>query len=540
MRFHAAIGSATLAAAAALTAAGPGTSADVPKGGAVAAPLPPDLAWVSPSAAGVLSVRVADLWDHPALKANRVQLLEAVPDLVPGFEKQFGVKPAEVERLTLVLPRLPERGGPEPLVYLRTAKPYDRAKVVAALGSAAREEKRKGLVLYAAGARAVALLDDRSFVQGETGEVQSVADRGRAKGEGPLTPALAAAAAGHAVAAGGDPPAVPAANNGQLPRGAEPFRPLMEAQHVVATADPDGGKGFRGEVRFHYPGRAKVKEGAEALRALVKLAGGALDANAKELTASKENARVADLLRAAEAGLRDAAVETRGTDVRLAVAVKADPPALIAALAESAARSRAAAGRAQSVNNLKQLGLAMHNYNDATRRFPPAATYDTDGKPLLSWRVLVLPYLDQNELYKQFRLDEPWDGPNNKKLLAKMPAVFASPDARWKPGETGYRAFHGKGAFFEGKKGLPFASFTDGLSNTLMAVEAAESVPWTKPEELPFDPDRDVVRFGFRKDGFLALLCDGSVHFIRYKIKPETLKHLIMRNDGFVIDDKEF
>ena len=84
------------------------------------------------------------------------------------------------------------------------------------------------------------------------------------------------------------------------------------------------------------------------------------------------------------------------------------------------------AARQQSINNLKHLSLAMHNCMDSYGQFPPAALYSKDGKPLLSWRVLLLPYLDQRELYEQFKLDEPWDGPTNKKLVAKMPAIYSA------------------------------------------------------------------------------------------------------------------
>ena len=86
-----------------------------------------------------------------------------------------------------------------------------------------------------------------------------------------------------------------------------------------------------------------------------------------------------------------------------------------------------AARRAQSMNNLKQFALAMHNYHDTNGKFPAASSFDKDGKPLLSWRVHVLPYLEQAELYKQFHLDEPWDSEHNKKLIEKMPNVLASP-----------------------------------------------------------------------------------------------------------------
>src|SRR4051794_10739862 len=82
------------------------------------------------------------------------------------------------------------------------------------------------------------------------------------------------------------------------------------------------------------------------------------------------------------------------------------------------------AAREKSITSLKQFALAFHNHNADQGRLPPARVYDKDGRPLYSWRVLILPYLGEKKLYEEFRLDEPWDGPHNKKLLAKMPEVF--------------------------------------------------------------------------------------------------------------------
>src|SRR6185437_3736578 len=117
---------------------------------------------------------------------------------------------------------------------------------------------------------------------------------------------------------------------------------------------------------------------------------------------------------------------------------------------------------------------AMHIFSDKNgNRLPPHAIYDKNGKPLLSWRVMILPYLEQQDLYKQFHLNEAWDSEHNKKLLAKMPKTYASArdEKTLKDHTTYYQGFVGKGAFFEGKQGLRFPQeFPDGTSNTLMIV----------------------------------------------------------------------
>ncbi len=196
-----------------------------------------------------------------------------------------------------------------------------------------------------------------------------------------------------------------------------------------------------------------------------------------------------------------------------------------------------AADRARSANNLKQLGVAMHNYLDTYKHFPAPAIYAKNGKPLLSWRVTLLPYVEAGELYRQFKLDEPWDSPHNKKLLAKMPPVYAPVGAAAKPGLTYYQVFVGKGASFEPRRELKLADFPDGLSNTILAVEAARPVPWTRPEDLPYVADQALPALGGLFGGYFhALLADGSVLLCSKNADVDTLRKAITPADGEPID----
>jgi prepilin-type processing-associated H-X9-DG protein len=206
---------------------------------------------------------------------------------------------------------------------------------------------------------------------------------------------------------------------------------------------------------------------------------------------------------------------------------------LIGLLLPAVQKAREAAFRTQSSNNLRQIGLALHAYHDSTKHFPPAAIYDKSGKPLLSWRVLILPYVEAGDLYSKFKLDEPWDSEHNKKLLDPMPLIYAGPGGK-KSTETAYLAFHGKNAFFEEKEGLKISTFTDGLSKTIAVVEAAQGVPWTKPEDLAYDPEKPPPKVGgVCAGGFNALFADGHVTFFPDgKVKPEVMHLLIQRNDG--------
>jgi prepilin-type processing-associated H-X9-DG protein len=199
---------------------------------------------------------------------------------------------------------------------------------------------------------------------------------------------------------------------------------------------------------------------------------------------------------------------------------------------------RTAAKRARSSNYLKQLAIVMQTYSDANGRFPAAAVFDKDGKPLLSWRVLMLPYLEQEALYKEFHLDEAWDSDHNKKLLEKMPPLFGAGDEQaLKNHETHYQTFVGKGAIFDGKNGVKITDVTDGTSNTIMIVEAKKAVPWTKPEDVPFDAGKLVPKLGGLFEGiFNVAFADGSVRSLPLTIKEEKLRALITRNGGEVVD----
>ena len=195
------------------------------------------------------------------------------------------------------------------------------------------------------------------------------------------------------------------------------------------------------------------------------------------------------------------------------------------------------AARQEVINRLKQMALAMYNYRDTMKALPAAAVYSKDGKPLLSWRVALLPYLDQQELYTKFKLDEPWDSPHNKKLLQEMPKVFAPATGKSKASFTPYRVFTGKDTVFPGKEGVRLQDILDGTSQTLLIVEAAEGVPWTKPDELPYDAKKPLPKLGgMFKGGFYLAMCDGSVHFVRTPLNPPVFRLLITRDDGEAVD----
>jgi hypothetical protein len=184
--------------------------------------------------------------------------------------------------------------------------------------------------------------------------------------------------------------------------------------------------------------------------------------------------------------------------------------------------------RARTVNNLKFMGLAMHNFAAIHGgRFPAAAIRKGD-KALLSWRVAILPFLEQFALYERFRLDEAWDSPHNTSLLPEMPCVYAPVTPRETTSyATYYQRVVGPGSLFDTDEGTR-ADVNICARPALMIVEAAEPVPWTKPEDLPYDDGKPLPKLGGPfEDGFYESFADGSVRFLSREQSPESLRALI-------------
>lgn len=197
-----------------------------------------------------------------------------------------------------------------------------------------------------------------------------------------------------------------------------------------------------------------------------------------------------------------------------------------------------AAMRSESTNQLKLIGLAMHNYHNDKKSFPPAFIADSNGKPLLSWRVALLPYLEGppgKDLYEQFDLTQPWDSPKNKPLVAEMPDVFRCPASKSPVGTTNYLAPRGEQTVFPGNAGIKIRQITDGTSNTIGVVEVNDelAVPWTRPDDWKVDPAAPTRGLGGHfPQVILSLFIDGSVHALPSDIDPDALRALLTRNGG--------
>lgn len=213
----------------------------------------------------------------------------------------------------------------------------------------------------------------------------------------------------------------------------------------------------------------------------------------------------------------------------------------------------------ETINSLKQIGLAFHQFYDIYKRLP-TSTYDKEGKPLLSWRVHILPYLEQLPLYNQFHFDEPWDSEHNMPLIAQMPRVFRTegfddPERTVFLAATGAAALFPQGKADDGRKfaapeivalnrggsdlawtrQIDFRTIRDGAVNTIAVVEADSdrAAIWTKPDDLDFDPADPAKGLGkLRWIGFNAVFGDGAIHFIRDTTDPDVLRRLFNPRDG--------
>ncbi|TWU43232.1 hypothetical protein Q31b_22700 [Novipirellula aureliae] len=183
-------------------------------------------------------------------------------------------------------------------------------------------------------------------------------------------------------------------------------------------------------------------------------------------------------------------------------------------------------------NNMKQVMLAMHNHHSAFRELPAAAITDPDGNPLLSWRVKILPFIEEQALYEEFHFDEPWDSEHNLPLSKRLPAAFEAKGVKLEAGMTVIHAIVGKDRGLLEKENVSFRQFLDGLSNSILIAEVNpdQAVPWSKPEDVVIDMADPLNHFTRENDnGFYIGMADGAVKFIKKGFDAKMFKALLTR-----------
>lgn len=207
------------------------------------------------------------------------------------------------------------------------------------------------------------------------------------------------------------------------------------------------------------------------------------------------------------------------------------------------AGDREAARWSQCRNNLKQIGLALRDYHDTYGCFPPAYVADEEGRPMYSWRVLLLPFLEQKPLYEKFRFDEPWNSRHNQALLKDLQySCYRCPsDRESEPTETNYVMIVGPSTITDGPSGRKISEISDGTSNTIAVVEVTGlGIQWTEPRDLKADeisfgindPGRPGIGSHHFRDGVNALLADGYVEFVSTKNPPELIRAMTTIDGG--------
>ena len=485
---------------------------------------PFSLDYIPRDAAVVVAIRPAEIAETPSWSAwqNKSLLLEF-------FDKQLGLALTDVRSAHLVfLPLLPE--GPEPVFFvLRLANKKAADRMVKTLAPEPKTVAYDGTEYQQGPATRCIYRPEESTVVIANAEsvIRRVIVAGKPGAQTTRWNSKWQTVADHAVAVLLRPDPIAVFNKGL---GIDSQERMFD--YALGSVEFHDGSQLRITFKFFE----SVSGGFPSLLTQRRADLATVLSNTRLAIASQGDASGPDSLRAID--LADGLLERmRITQDSGDFSITSDAPAddlgkLLGALTPMFFSAREGAQRMQASNNLKQIGLAFHNYLDTHQMFVPAVVYSANGVPR-SWRVELLPYLDQQALYERYRKDEPWDSEHNKSLIELMPAVYRTAVDDPSSTNSSYYVLTGPGTVFDKKIGTRLAEILDGTSNTILAVESRLQIPWTKPEDIPYSDNKPVPKLGgFYKDGFNAVRCDGSVVFISSKIEEPVLRAVITKGDG--------
>jgi hypothetical protein len=526
------------------------------------ADLPVDLALVPADALGFIHVRGADLWKSEILAGFRATFEKAGPKILAALDNKFAPKLSTFDRLTVFA--LKDNNKDEPAIFgiFRFTKPFEIAEVVTSFLPKALAERIDGKAIYKGEQTPFELYfpDHQHIIVGLSGMLGHYLKHELPKA-GPLSNGLKIATAGKPIVVSVNVAGLPIALR-ELAILPSEVRDLLKAEHATATLDL--GATARIDLIAGYKNATDAEAAEQGVKKLTQIGRKELaklkrDVEKRFFEPKTKNAQSPmelpeTLLMVFALGAIDQAdellanpgtlVKRNGAELTASVLVPKDMIVAASGIAAASAgllipavqMVRSTAARAETQNNLKQIALACLNYESAYGYFPHDTT-DKDGKPLLSWRVAILPFLEQGNLYNQFKFDEPWDSENNKKWSQVAIKTYMSPNSEppTPPGMTQYKGFAGPGAMFEPGKKIKILDITDGTSNTILVVEAGEPIPWAKPEDIPYDPKKPLPKLALLgvQDFLNVALCDGSTRTLNMKkLTENTLRNAITRNDG--------
>lgn len=526
-----------------------------------AKPIPAELDLIPRDSAGFVTVPVNELMTTPSLAWARQQVF-AGSDFAEMVKATTRLDLHGVTRATVVWPTAEHLGGnilaippevPSRVLVLTSSKSIrdryaDYLKPFLRAQQDTEEYRGRRYVLDADGWTALFLANDHTLVVGSRASVRLVIDRLADPKPGPLDGAVRTAAdrpdsvvigaqgakgTGRALAA-------------QLPQVFDALAPAFTADRVTIAAS------CRDGTRLEYRGEFASEDNAKQAEVSLGKACASGASGLDELLAEYDRSTFVDGRDAERKRERDFFVQTRD-------ALRAAKPERVATTLRLVVRTESTYGFAnvlpavpyvlmpfgpmamdrddsEAQGRDQVIARALMAFHAKHGHFPPPAILDKDGKPLLSWQVAILPHLGDEAaaLYKEFKLDEPWDSPANRKLLDRMPAALSTSPFKstYRPRpNSGYRVYTAKGSVFEGPGGCSKTDITDELANTILAVRHRDEAPWTKPSALTFD-NLEVVPHA-------AIFADSTTRPLCCDEAPDTIKALVTRSGGERVAPKE-
>lgn len=499
----------------------------------------------------LVTMQVSKVWE---------KLPEKLKDFIKNadtdgdFEKlsAAGMDPANMARATYVMAlnqpvSRPEDALNQLLIFITTTSPYDAEKLREVMQDSAIPVEADGKIFAMKGGKPAppkgnpgiqqqqegmyaGLISDKTAVFGIKSLIEPMVTNGLSMGNNTeLASVIELAKQNDFVVAGTIPQAFKdMAQQQPLPPQAKAFEVFLKMS--LATLVANYSDDLTVKLDLTFPDNPSAVQAAGAVQFAKAAAVGMLAAQQEQMKTQPGNEMFLELMNAGSKYLNELKIESPAEVLSASLTIDgATINNTLEKALPSADKVKDLARKTVVSNNLKQIGLAMHNFNDAYRSFPPAAF----GKGL-SWRVAILPFIGEEALYKEFNLKEPWDSPHNKQLLTKMPKVYDIPGSKAEPGHTYFQVFVGPGAMFETAGDRPtLGKVQDGTSNTFLVVEAGKTVPWTAPQDLSFQPNGPLPTFGNHfQDGFFTLFCDGSTRVTPSNTPEPTIRAYITRAGG--------